>query len=162
MSDNKNNTGCGLLIIDFLAIAAFVTLMMHNGAGLHIVFSILIGIAATIAFILLARLPYVGRLFQAGLGLIWGLIVYFALDNLFHYEKDVGLMSGLRANDQISWWAIVIIVDIICVLLHIGVFSLNFPTFNFGKGSRIANGYERKDREVHIIVDDDDDDNGET
>ncbi|MCM1061327.1 MAG: hypothetical protein NC452_13715 [Eubacterium sp.] len=159
MNDNSSSTGCGLLLIDLLAITAFVTLMAHKGIGLHIVFSILIGVAVTVLFVVLTRIPYLGRLLQAALGLIWGLIIYFALDNIFHYSKDVGLMSGLRENDPIMWWAVVIVVDIICVLLHIGIFSMHFGTMNFQhRRPRQTNSRNEDDEVTQIFINSSNDD----
>lgn len=84
----------------------------------------LIGIGITIVFICLTRLPYIGRLLQAGLGLVWGRIVYAFLDGVFHYKySDIGLMTGLYENDKILWWAIVIIINLIFIAIHIAAFS---------------------------------------
>lgn len=136
--DRKENTkGCGFLILDFLAMAICGSLLIHNGTGLHIVFSILIGVGVTIAFVCLARLPYIGRLLQAGLGLVWGRIVYAFLDGVFHYKyTDIGLMTGLYENDKIMWWAIVIIVNLIFIVIHISAFSNHIGTVKLQKKTK--------------------------
>lgn len=131
----ESSWGCLVLFLEFAALTAGLAMMIHN-EGLHMVFSILIGLAISIVLFTLARIPYLGRLIQVGLGLVWGLIIYFALDNIFHYSKDVGLMEGLRANDQIWWWAIVIVVDLICVAAHIYWFNKYLGTFNLARKSK--------------------------
>lgn len=131
----ENNAGCLILLLDFAALTMGIAMILHN-EGLHMVFSILIGLAITIAFIFLARIPYVGRLFQIALGLVWGLIAYSILDNVFHYSKDVGLMTGLRENDLIWWWAIVIFVDLGFIGIHIAAFNKYLGTLNFRKKAK--------------------------
>ncbi|MCM1062004.1 MAG: hypothetical protein NC452_17185 [Eubacterium sp.] len=160
MDDNKNiNTkGCGFLIIDFLAVALCGSLLIHNGTGLHIVFSILIGVAITVIFICLTRLPYIGRLLQASLGLVWGRIVYAFLDSMFHYNhsKDVGLMTGLYENDKIMWWTIVIIINLIFIAIHISAFSNHIGTMNFRRKTKsvpYSGGYEIYDSKSYTILD---------
>lgn len=146
MSDNdrfevtvtkESNAGCLILMIDFAAITVGIGLMLSH--YMHMVFGLLIGLAITIVFVLLARLPYVGRLFQAALGAIWAWGAYELLNNVFHYEKDVGLMAGLWENDKIWWWAIVIIDGLIFIMLHIAAFDKYLETLHFHKKSRLKN-----------------------
>lgn len=171
--------GCLVLFLEFAALTMGIALMIHN-EGLHMVFSILIGLAISIVFFILARVPYFGRLIQAGLGLVWGLIIYFAIDNMFHYSSNVGLMKGLRANDPIWWWAIVIVVDLICVASHIYWFNKYLGTMNIHRKSRKSYSqahYEDEDEHsnqiyvekidgvpvnTYIDLDDDSDDNANT
>lgn len=145
--DRKESTkGCGFLILDFLAMAICGSLLIHNGTGLHIVFSILIGVTVTAIFVCLTRLPYIGRVLQAGLGLVWGRIVYAFLDGVFHYKHtNTGLMTGLYENDKIMWWAIVIFVNLIFIVIHISAFSNHIGTVHLQKKEKpkpYSGGYE--------------------
>lgn len=147
----ESHKGLLVLFLDFAALTMGIALMLHN-EGLHMVFSILIGLAITIVFVTIARIPYVGRVIQTALGLIWGLIVYFALDNMFHYSKDVGLMTGLRENDQIWWWTIVIVVDLIFIAIHISAFNKYLGTLNLrrkAKSKPYSGGYEILDNKSY-------------
>ena len=135
-NSNEEKAGCGccsILLLDFVALTVGTAMIIHNATELHWLISLALGLAIVIAFIFIARLPYVGRIFQAALGLAWGAIIYYTLDGVFKYSQIEGMMTAMRTNDPLTWWFLVIIINLIFIVIHIWGFNKSLPTLNFRK-----------------------------
>lgn len=131
---NEEKAGCGccsILLLDFVALTVGTAMIIHNATELHWLISFALGLAIIIAFIFIARLPYVGRIFQAALGLAWGAIIYYTLDGVFKYSQIEGMMTAMRTNDPLTWWFLVIIINLFFIVIHIWGFNKSLPTLNF-------------------------------
>ncbi len=133
-NSGEEKAGCGccsILLLDFVALTVGTAMIIHNATELHWLISLALGLAIVIAFIFIARLPYVGRVFQAALGLAWGAIIYYTLDGVFKYSRVEGMMTAMRTNDPLTWWFLVIIINLIFIVIHILGFNKSLPTLNF-------------------------------
>lgn len=105
-----------------------VTVFFVHKAGLHIVFSILLGLLAAAIFYALTLIPYFGKPFVVLCGLAWVFGLYQLVDEggLFqqlsgdpNYNPKHHVLTMLLKNDPIWWWTIMILATAIFVGLHL-------------------------------------------
>lgn len=109
---------CSLVLWDTLLLAAAAVLALTPEYSpfeltleLHIVFRVLIGIAAAIVLFLLMKIRFVGAVIQVALGALWGYIVCGLLERL------TGVFTRF-SNDPVMYWTITILIYGLFVLLH--------------------------------------------
>lgn len=116
-----------IVIADALIIAGTVIYFVYNN-GIHMVFSILLGLAAGVCFVFLTRIPYFGKPFVVlcGLGWTFGLYqliddfgIFYQISNSPDYVESDHALTMLLKEDPIWWWTLVILVVIIFVGLHL-------------------------------------------
>ncbi len=116
-----------IIVVDVLLIIVGLAWLL-NSLGIHIVFSILLGIAGGICFVLLTRIPYFGKGFVTLCGFVWAFGLYNLIDDwgiaykvfdTLEYIKDEHVLSKMLNDDPIMWWTIVIIMNIVFVGLHL-------------------------------------------
>lgn len=116
-----------IVIADAIIVTGVMIFLIH-GNGVHMVFSILLGLVVGSCFVALTKIPVFGKIFVVICGLGWAFGVYQLIDDfgIFYklnndpiYTEDPHVLSELLENDPIWWWTIVIVMVLVFVGLHL-------------------------------------------
>lgn len=102
---------CNLVIWDFLLVAFLAGYSVSTAFGLHMVFCIVIGVAAGGLMLAFMGMKGIGKVFQLICSLFWAYVCWEIL-------KDMGIIGETILNDKIWNWAIRIALFIIFAAIH--------------------------------------------
>ena len=120
-------TVANIVAADAIIVTGVMIFLIH-GNGVHMMFSILLGLVVGGCFIALTKIPVFGKIFVVICGLGWAFGLYQLIDDfgIFYklnndpiYTKDPHVLSELLESDPIWWWTIVIIMVLVFVGLHL-------------------------------------------
>ncbi|MBD5112203.1 MAG: hypothetical protein HDT42_06680 [Ruminococcaceae bacterium] len=120
-------TVANIVAADAIIVTGLMIFLIH-GNGVHIVFSILLGLVVGACFVALTKIPVFGKIFVVICGLGWAFGLYQLIDDfgIFYklnndpiYTEDPHVLSELFESDPIWWWTIVIIMVLVFVGLHL-------------------------------------------